>query len=106
MEPQASTLSNGKESVIEDEVTQWLRISKQVEEAEAIAEKRAAAKAEAQAIWDWYNFHSTPGAEMYYRQYLAEQKIIVEKRRKAIAAWYEKEGLAALHRKAQEANST
>ncbi len=91
MEPQTSSLSNCKGSVVEDEVTQWLRISEQVEKAEAIAKKKAEAQAEAQAIWDWYNFHSTPGAEMYYRQYLAEQEIIAEKRRKKIAAWYEKE---------------
>jgi hypothetical protein len=105
MEIQTSTLSNCKESVVEDEVAQWLHISEQVEKAEAIAEKKAAAKAEAQAIIDWYNFHSTPGARMYHGQYLAEQEIIVEKRRKKIAAWYEKEGLAAIHQKIQEANS-
>ncbi len=91
METQTSSLSNCKGSVVEDEVTQWLRISEQVEKAEAIDEKRAATKAETQAIIDWYNFHSTPGAQMYYRQYLAEQEIITEKRRKKIAAWYEKE---------------
>ncbi len=106
MEPQASTLSNCKESVIEDEVAQWLHISKEVEKAEAIAEKNAAAKAEAQAIWDWYNFHSTPGAQMYYRQYRAEQEIIAEKRRKVIAEWCKKEGITARHRKTQEATST
>lgn len=106
MEPQALTLSNCKKSVIEDEVDQWLRISKEVEKAEAIAEKKAAAKAEAQAIWDWYNFHSTPGAELYYRQYRVEQEIIAEKKRKAIAEWCEKEGITARHRKAQEATST
>ncbi len=91
METQTLTLSNCKESVVEDEVAQWLRISEQVEKAEAIAKKKAEAQAEAQAIWDWYNFHSTPGAEMYYRQYLAEQEIIAKKRRQKIAAWYEKE---------------
>ncbi len=99
METQTSTLSICKESVVEDEVTQWLTISEYVEKAEAIAEKKAAAKAETQAIIDWYNFHSTPGAQLYYRQYLAEQEIIVEKRRKKIAAWYEKEGLAAIHQR-------
>ena len=76
METHTSTLSNCKESVVEDEVTQWLTISEYVEKAKAIAKKKAEAQAEAQAIIDWYNFHSTPGAQMYYRQYLEEQEII------------------------------
>ena len=105
MDTSTTPLPNCKESaasIIDNEVAEWLRISEQVEKAEAAAikkaeaaKKREEAAAEAKAIWEWYEFHSTPGAQMHYRKHREKEEKIAEERSKRIAEWYKKERLTA-----------
>ncbi len=101
MDNSTTPLPNCKESatsIIDNEVAEWLRISEQVEKAEAAAKKREEAAAEAKAIWEWYEFHSTPGAQMHYRKHREKEEKIAEERSKKIAEWYKKERLTAQNR--------
>ncbi len=91
----SSNCTESETSIIDNQVAEWLRISEQVEKAEIAAEKKEKAAAEAKAIWEWYEFHSTPGAQMHYRIHRKKEEKIAEERSKRIAAWYKKERLTA-----------